>query len=89
MIFSLMNKKHSLWMKNNGNTKIEICPWEGRQHCEKKKMVVTCILHALSTKKEKPSKINVKQDVFVKHECPRNRHFLRNVTFIFDPDLCR
>ena len=30
-----------------------------------------------------------KQDVFVKHECPRNGHFLRNVTFIFDLDLCR
>ena len=24
------------------------------------------------------------QDVFVKHECPRTGHFLRNVTFIFD-----
>ena len=30
-----------------------------------------------------------KQDVFVKLECPRNGHFLRNVTFIFDLDLCR
>ena len=30
-----------------------------------------------------------KQDVFVKQECPRNGHFLRNVTFIFDLDLCR
>ena len=28
---------------------------------------------------------HAKQDVFVKHEC----HFLRNVTFIFDLDLCR
>ena len=35
------------------------------------------------------SKLNYKQDVFVKHECPRNGHFLRNVTFIFDLDLCR
>ena len=32
---------------------------------------------------------NVEQDVFVKHECPLNGHFLRNVTFIFDLDLCR
>ena len=30
-----------------------------------------------------------KQDVFVKHECPRNGHFLRNVTSIFDLDPCR
>ena len=30
-----------------------------------------------------------KQDVFVKHECPRNGQFLRNVTFIFHLDLCR
>ena len=30
-----------------------------------------------------------KKNVFVKHECPRNGHFLRNVTFIFDLDLCR
>ena len=33
--------------------------------------------------------IHVKQDVFVKHECPRHGHSLRNVTFIFDLDLCR
>ena len=32
---------------------------------------------------------NGEQDVFVKHEWPRNGHFLRNVTFIFDLDLCR
>ena len=32
---------------------------------------------------------NNKQDVFVKHECPRNGHFLRNVTLIFDLDFCR
>ena len=31
----------------------------------------------------------VQQDEFVKHECPLNGHFLRNVTFIFDLDLCR
>ena len=31
----------------------------------------------------------VEQDVFVKHECTRNGHFLRNVTFIFDLDLGR
>ena len=30
-----------------------------------------------------------KQDVFVKQECPRNGHSLRDVTFIFDLDLCR
>ena len=29
------------------------------------------------------------QDMFVKHECARNGHFLRDVTFIFDLDLCR
>ena len=28
-----------------------------------------------------------KQDVFVKHQCPQNGHFLRNVTLIFDLDL--
>ena len=27
------------------------------------------------------------QDVFVKHECPPNVHFLKIVTFIFDLDL--
>ena len=32
---------------------------------------------------------HTKQDVFVTHECPRNSHFLRNVTFIFELDLCR
>ena len=31
--------------------------------------------------------LNLKQDVFVKHECPQNGHFLRNVIYIFD--LCR
>ena len=31
----------------------------------------------------------IKQDVFVKHECPRNGHFLSNITFIFDLELCR
>ena len=30
-----------------------------------------------------------KQDVFVKHECSWRGHFLRNVIFIFDLDLCR
>ena len=30
-----------------------------------------------------------KQDVFVKHQCPRNTHLLRNTTLIFDLDLCR
>ena len=30
-----------------------------------------------------------KQDVFVKHKCHRNGHFLTNVNFIFDLDLCR
>ena len=29
------------------------------------------------------------QDAFVKHECPRKDHLLRNATFIFDLDLCR
>ena len=33
--------------------------------------------------------VHTKQDMFVKHECPQNSHFLRNVTFIFDLDLCR
>ena len=45
------------------------------KHCGKKK----------NNKKKNPKK----QDVFVKHECPRNGHFLRNVTFMFDLDLCR
>ena len=29
------------------------------------------------------------QDLFVKHECPQSGHFLRNVAFIIDLDLCR
>ena len=29
----------------------------------------------------------IKQDVLVEHYCPRNGHFLRNVTLIFDLDL--
>ena len=31
----------------------------------------------------------LKQDVFVKHLCPRNANLLRNTTLIFDLDLCR
>ena len=48
----------------------------------KRKVLKTC---RNDSKKPKQKR----QDVFVKHECPRNGHFLRNVTIIFDLDLCR
>ena len=45
---------------------------------------------SISSKQLFRSCYKIKQDVFVKHECPQNSHFffLRNVTFIFD-NLCR
>ena len=39
------------------------------------------------TKANRKIKWKLQQDVFVKQECHRNGHFLRNVTFIFDLDL--
>ena len=43
----------------------------------------------LSLVDRKKKRTKQKQDVFIKQECPRNSHFLRNVTFKFDLDLCR
>ena len=59
----------------------------GHSHEKTKRKAKKILFQKIAAKKIFEKK-KTKKHVFVKYECPRNTHLMRNTTLILDLDLC-